>query len=136
MLDDPPRIGLITNTNRLQVFAAEGRALGQAPEILGVGRILRTAPGWIAAATDRQVVLYDARRNAAQRLDLSLVEITHLAIRPDTFGLAIVQERDRIGRATLAGRWVWKAELDVAGRGPGHRPRRTSRRRRPTTAGS
>jgi hypothetical protein len=112
VLDDPPRIGLMTNTNRLQVFAAEGRALGQAPEILGIGRIVRTARGWIAAATDRQVILYDARRNAAQKLDLSLAEVTHLAIRPDSYGVAIVQERDRIGRATLAGRWVWKAELD------------------------
>ena len=111
VLDDPPRIGLISATNRLRIFTAEGRDLGKAPEILGVGRIVRTAPGWIAAATDRQIVLYDARRNSAQRIDLSLVEITHLAIRPDSFGLAIVQERDRLGRATPAGRWIWKRSL-------------------------
>ena len=111
MLDDPPRIGLISATNRLRIFTAEGRDLGKAPEILGVGRIARTAPGWIAAATDRQIVLYDARRNSAQRVDLSLVEITHLAIHPDSFGLAIVQERDRLGRATPAGRWIWKRSL-------------------------
>jgi hypothetical protein len=111
VLDDPPRIGLLTNTNRLQVFTTEGKNLGLTPDILGVGRCLRTAPGWIAAATDRSVVVYDARRNVSQRLDMSLVEITHLAIRPDTFGLAVVQERDRVGRATLAGRWVWKKEL-------------------------
>jgi hypothetical protein len=114
VLDDPPRIGLLTNTNRLQVFTTEGKNLGQAPDVLGVGRFLRTAPGWIAAATDRSVVCYDARRNTTQRVDLSLVEITHLAIRPDSFGLAIVQERDRVGRATLAGRWVWKSELKSA----------------------
>ena len=111
VLDDPPRIGLISATNRLRIFTAEGRDLGKAPEILGVGRIARTAPGWIAAATDRQIVLYDARRNSAQRIDLSLVEITHLAIHPDSFGLAIVQERDRLGRATPAGRWIWKRSL-------------------------
>jgi hypothetical protein len=111
VLDDPPRIGLFTGANRLQIFTPEGRNLGQAPEILGIGRILRTAPGWIASATDRQVVLYDARRNAATRLDASLVEVTHLAIRPDTFGLAIVQERDRVGRLTPAARWVWRKEL-------------------------
>ena len=75
---------------------------------------MRTSPGWIAAATDRQVVLYDARRSAAQRLDLSLVEVTHLAILPDSFGVAVVQERDRVGRATIAGRWVWKQELRSA----------------------
>ena len=111
VLDDPPRIGLISATNRLRIFTAEGRDLGKAPEILGVGRIARTAPGWIAAATDRQIVLYDARRNSAQRVDLSLVEVTHLAIHPDSFGLAIVQERDRLGRATPAGRWIWKRSL-------------------------
>ncbi len=108
VLDDPPRIGLISATNRLRIFTAEGRDLGKAPEIIGVGRIARTAPGWIAAATDRQIVLYDARRSSAQRVDLSLVEITHLEVHPDSFGLAIVQERDRLGRATPAGRWIWK----------------------------
>ena len=77
----------------------------------GVGRILRTAPGWLAAATDRQVILYDLRRNTQRRLDVSLVELTHLAIRPDSFGLALVQERDRMGRVTPSGRWVWKHEL-------------------------
>jgi hypothetical protein len=111
VLDEPPRIGLFTSNNRLQVFTQKGRNLGQAPEILGMGRILRTAPGWIASATDRHVVLFDARRNAATRVDVSLVEVTHVAIRPDSFGLAIVQERDRVGRLTPAGRWIWKKEL-------------------------
>lgn len=111
VLDDPPRLGVMTNSNRLQVYTTSGGALGQAPEMMGVGRILRTAPGWIAAATDRMIVLYDARRNGAQRVDLSLMEVTHLAPRPEAFGLAIVQEADRIGRASLDGRWVWKQEL-------------------------
>src|SRR5262249_52497343 len=111
VLDAPPRIGVLTSANRLQVFDGGGKNLGFVPEILGIGRFLRTAKGWIAAATDRQVTLYDARRNAASRLDLSLVEVTHLEIRPDSFGLAIVQERDRVGRATPAGRWIWKKEL-------------------------
>jgi hypothetical protein len=111
VLDEPPRIGLLASSNRLQVFNADGRNLGFVPEILGIGRFLRTATGWIAAATDRQIALYDARRNVASRLDVSLVELTHLAIRPDTFGLALVQERDRVGRVTPAGRWIWKKEL-------------------------
>jgi YD repeat-containing protein len=113
VLNDPPRIGLFSSAgrNRLQVLTTEGKNLGHAPEVLGIGRILRTAPGWIAAATDRQVALYDARRNLATRLDVSLVEITHLVIQPDSYGIAIVQERDRVGRVTLSGRWVWKAEL-------------------------
>jgi hypothetical protein len=65
----------------------------------------------LAAATDRYIGLCDLRRNTQERLDLRLVELTHLVIKPDSFGLAIVQERDRIGRATPAGRWVWKHEL-------------------------
>ena len=110
VLDEPSRVGLFASNLKLQIVTAEGRNLGFAPEILGAGRVLRTAPGWIAAATDRQIVLFHASRNAAQRVDLSLVEITNLAIRPDSFGLLIVQERDRVGRATIAGRWVWKQE--------------------------
>jgi hypothetical protein len=77
----------------------------------GIGRILRVAPGWLAAATDRQIVLWDLRRDVQRRLDVSLIEVTHLAIDPDGFGLAIVQERDRIGRITVSGRWIWKHEL-------------------------
>ncbi len=111
ILDDPPRIGVFPNTSRLQVFTTEAELLGQAPDCAGVGRILRTAPGWIVSATDRNLVVYDARRHGTNRLDLNLVNLTHLALRPDTFGMAIVQERDRVGRATIAGRWVWRQEL-------------------------
>jgi hypothetical protein len=114
VLDEPARVALIASNLRLNLFTTEGENLGYAPEISGVGRILRTSPGWVAAATDRQVVVYHATRNVAQRVDLSLVEVTHLAIRPDSFGLAVVQERDRVGRATIAGRWVWKQELKTA----------------------
>lgn len=109
--DDPSCIALFTSPHRLQLFNPAGQKIVQGPDMTGVGRILRTSPGWLAAATDRQVVLYDLRRGTNRRLDVSLVEITHLAIRPDSFGLAIVQERDRIGRVTPSGRWVWKREL-------------------------
>lgn len=114
VLDDPPRVAYMTKSNRLQIVTQEGKPLGQAPEIIGVGRFLRTAPGWVGAATDRTIVLYDARRNGLSKLELSLFQVTHLVIRPDSYGLAIVQERDRLGRATAAGRWVWKRELRSA----------------------
>lgn len=113
VLDTPPRIGVFSSNLKLHLFSITGENLGFAPEVAGVGRILRTSPGWIAAATDRQIVIYHASRNVAQRVDLSLVEVTHLAILPETFGLAIVQERDRVGRATVAGRWIWRQELNV-----------------------
>lgn len=113
VLDEPARIGYMTTGNRLQLYTTESKALGQAPEMGGVGRTLRTTPGWIAAATDRNLLLFDARRNGLRRLDLNLVELTQLALLPDTFGLALVQERDRIGRASAEGDWRWKRELDA-----------------------
>ncbi len=111
VVDDPPAIALFTSPRRLQIFSASGRKLGQGPEMMGVGRILRSAPGWLAAATDRQVALCDLKGSQCRVLDVSLVQLTHLAIKPDDFGLALVQERDRIGRLTPSARWVWKHEL-------------------------
>jgi hypothetical protein len=111
VVDDPPSIAVFTSPHRLHLYDIAGKKMGQGPDMTGVGRILRTAPGWLAAATDRQIVLFDLRRNAHRRLDVSLVQLTHLAIKPDEFGLALIQERDRIGRLTPAGRWVWKQEL-------------------------
>jgi hypothetical protein len=109
--DDPAVIALFTSPHRLQLFDDKGNKLGQGPDMAGNGRILRTAPGWLAAATDRQIVLCDLRHSSFSRLDVSLVQLTHLAIKPDDFGLALVQERDRIGRLSPAGRWIWKHEL-------------------------
>ena len=109
--EDPACVALFVSPHRLQLYTPTGEKLGTGPDMDGVGRILRTAPGWLAAATDRQIVLCDLRRNTHRRLDLSLVELTHLVIRPDSFGLALVQERDRIGRVTPSSRWVWKREL-------------------------
>ena len=111
VLDDPPMIAVVTTPIACNSLTPRARRQGQGPDMAGVGRILRTAPGWLAAATDRQILLCDLRRNTFNRLDVSLVQLTHLAIKPDDFGLALVQERDRIGRLTPAGRWVWKHEL-------------------------
>ena len=36
VLDDPPRVGWLSSGMRLQLFTADGRNLGFAPEILGV----------------------------------------------------------------------------------------------------
>jgi len=113
VLDDPPRIGLMTSDDRLEVFNLEGRRLGKAPPLRGVGRLLRSADGWIAASTDRLMLVYDARSGTARILeDLYLVQLTHLQLEPARHGLAIVQERDRVGRATLAGRWMWRKGVD------------------------
>ena len=111
IVDDPPVVALFTSPHRLQLFSESGHKLGQGPDLSGTGRILRTAPGWLAAATDRQILLCNLKQNTIRRIDVSLNQLTHLAIKPDDFGLALVQERDRIGRLTPSGRWVWKHEL-------------------------
>ena len=114
VLDDPPCVGIITSRNRLRVFLADGRELGHAPDLVGVGRILRVGPGYIAAATDRMIGLYDVRRGEGSRLDLALAEVTHLAVLPVGPSLAIVQERDRLGVVHADGSWAWKVELPSA----------------------
>jgi hypothetical protein len=111
VVEDPPTIAVFASPHRLQLFDTTGEKRGQAPDLTGVGRTLRTSPGWLAAATDRQILLCDLKREAQRRLDVSLLELTHLAIRPDDFGLALVQERDRLSRLTAASRSVWKQEI-------------------------
>ena len=114
VLDDPPVIAVFTSPHRLRLFNLAGEMIGQGPDLIGVGRLLKASPGWLAAATDRQILLTDLSHLTHRRVDVSLVELTHLAIRPEEFGLALVQERDRIGRLTTSGRWVWKQELKAA----------------------
>ena len=67
IVDDPPLVALFTSPHRLQLFDLTGQALGQAPELTGVGRMLHTAPGWLAAATDRQILLSDLRHMTHRR---------------------------------------------------------------------
>src|SRR5262249_29632245 len=111
VVDDPPLVALFTSPRRLQFFDLTGRSLGPGPDLVGVGRMLQTAPGWLAAATDRQILLTDLRHMTHRILDVMLVQLTHLAIKPDEFGLALIEERDRIARLTPASRWVWKREV-------------------------
>jgi hypothetical protein len=60
------------------------------------------------------VVAWEASSRRLYRPDVDLVQLTHLVARPEGYGLALVQERDRIGRCSLAGRWVWRRELRAA----------------------
>ena len=135
VVDDPPAIALFSSPHRLQFTSTSGKKLGQGPDMTGVGRIIRTAPGWLAAATDRQIVLCDLRRNTFNRLDVSLVQLTHLAIKPDEFGLALIQERDRIGSIDPRGPMGLEARTALNRGRPRDRPtglRRGHHQRRPT----
>ncbi len=59
VVDEPPMIALFTSPHRLHLYSVSGKKVGQGPDMTGVGRIIRMAPGWLAAATDRQIVLCD-----------------------------------------------------------------------------
>src|SRR5262245_12499461 len=59
VVEDPSLVAVFSSPHRLQLFDATGQKRGQAPDLIGVGRLLRSAPGWLAAATDRQILLYD-----------------------------------------------------------------------------
>ncbi len=109
--DDPPRIVVLAGRNQAQVFDLEGNPSGLGPKLSGVGRILRFDTGYVAAATDRTLVLGRLQDGRFTLLPTTLFEISHLEIRPDTYGLAIVQERDRIGRANAQGSWIWTRQL-------------------------
>ena len=111
VLDLVPTVAVFSSPGRLSLYDAAGEARATGLEVSGVGRILRVAEGWLAAASDRRIMLYDVVAGAHDRLDVSLVELTHLEIRPDDYGVALVQERDRIGRLSRAGKWIWKHEL-------------------------
>jgi hypothetical protein len=114
VLDDPPRVAVIGRDNRATIYDQNGRKVGVAPEIIGVGRILRVEPGFVVAATDRMIAIYDVHANTSRRLDMSFAEISHLEPRLERFGLAIIQERDRLGRASAEGigRWIWRREIE------------------------
>ena len=111
VVDDPPTIALFTSPHRLQLYQRVRQEAGAR------ARHDRRRPdppdrAWLAGRRDRPPdrPLRPETQHPA-RLDVSLVQLTHLAIKPDEFGLALIQERDRIGRLTPAGRWVWKHEL-------------------------
>lgn len=109
--DNPARIGVLDPKKQLMCFLASGVEAEAVPALGGVGRLIRQRDGWIAAGNDRTLVLVDLARGAIHRPDLDLVQVTHFDMRPTSYGLAIVQEGDRLGRATVAGRWIWRKSL-------------------------
>ncbi|MBI1322809.1 hypothetical protein GC170_06450 [bacterium] len=109
--DKPPRVGVLDPKKQLTCFLETGVEAETVPALGGVGRLIRQRDGWIAAGNDRTLVLVDLARGAIHRPDLDLVQVTHFDMRPTSYGLAIVQEGDRLGRATVAGRWIWRKSL-------------------------
>ncbi len=109
--DSPSRVGVLDPKKQLTCFLENGVEAETVPALGGVGRLIRQRDGWIAAGNDRTLVLADLARGVLHRPDLDLVQVTHFDMRPTSYGLAIVQEGDRLGRATVAGRWIWRKAL-------------------------
>lgn len=109
--DTPPRVGVLDPKKQLTCFLETGVEAETVPALGGMGRLIRQRDGWIASGNDRTLVLVDLSRGAIHRPDLDLVQVTHFDMRPTSYGLAIVQEGDRLGRATVAGRWIWRKSL-------------------------
>ena len=108
VVDDPPAIALFTSPHRLQLFDTKGKKLGQGPDSSGVGRILRTAAGWLAAATDRQIVLCD--------LTQQLLHATrHQLGAAHSPGHQARRLRTRFGPGTRSHRQASRAQVDGSG---------------------
>jgi YD repeat-containing protein len=111
VVDTPKRVCVLDPKKTLVCYDAEGAVSESVPSLGGVGRMMIAREGWLAVANDRTLVLQDFAGGQTYRPDLDLVQITHFDMRPRSYGMAIVQEGDRLGRATAAGRWIWRVAL-------------------------
>jgi len=102
---------VLDTKKKLNCYIDDGDEAEEIPALGGSGRMLKSRDGWVAVANDRSLVLCNVSKSETIQPDLDLVQITHFDMRPAQYGLLIIQEADRIGRATVAGRWVWRVSL-------------------------
>ena len=136
VVDDPPTIAVFTSPHRLQLFSTAR------PE---AGTRARPWPASAASFGPRragspprptgQILLCDLRRSTIRRLDVSLVQLTHLAIKPDDFGLAPDPGARSDRQADPLEPLGLEARAPLSGGRPGDRPARICgdhHQRRPT----
>jgi len=111
VVDRPWRLCVLDTKKKLNCFIEDGDEAEEIPALGGSGRMLKSRDGWVAVANDRTLVLCNVSKSETIQPELDLVQITHFDMRPAQYGLLIIQEADRIGRATVAGRWVWRVSL-------------------------
>ena len=111
VVDRPWRLCVLDTKKKLNCYIDDGDEAEEIPALGGSGRMLKSRDGWVAVANDRSLVLCNVSKSETIQPDLDLVQITHFDMRPAQYGLLIIQEADRIGRATVAGRWVWRVSL-------------------------
>ena len=149
VLDTPLRLILFTADRRLKVFScAAGERGADEPAnepihvsepLSGRGGLLRIAPGYVVAATERQLLVYDARDNTSTLLPTRLAEISHLAVASDRaaaiaasfasapdrflvdfppvpgdddFKIVVVDGRDRLSLLHPGGEIIWTRQLE------------------------
>lgn len=111
IVDRPWRLCLLDNKKSLKCFAHDGDEAEEIPPLAGSGRLLKARDGWVAAANNQTLVLLNLANSETFQPDLDLVQITHIDLKPAKYGLLIIQEGDRIGRATPSGKWLWRVHL-------------------------
>lgn len=127
VIDSPARIGVLLPNQTIAVYDGEARQpepdpIHVAGAVEGKGRVLLAGEGLLVGLSDRKSVIYDAARNQSTVYATRFTEVTHSRLYSPT-ELILVQERDRLTRATLSGEVAWVEplrdcvqELAIAGR--------------------
>jgi hypothetical protein len=127
IIDSPTRIGVLLPNQTIAVYDGEARQPEPDPihvtgVVEGKGRVLLAGEGLLVGLSDRKSVVYDSARNQSVVYATRFTEVTHSRLYSAT-ELILVQERDRLTRATLSGEVAWVEplrdcvqELAIAGR--------------------
>jgi hypothetical protein len=109
--EKPFRACVLDSKKVLSCFTALGDEAEKLPGLGGSGRLLKAAEGWVAAGNEQKLRLVNFTTQEVLEPDLALVQVTHFQMKPQKYGLLIIQEGDRLGRASLDGRWIWRIHL-------------------------
>ena len=109
--DEPFRACLLDGKKKLTCFDADGDETESLPPLGGAGRLLKAVDGWVAFGNEKTIQLLKLSSSQVIQPDLNLVQVTHFEMNPAKYGLLIIQEGDRLGRATMDGNWLWRVHL-------------------------
>ena len=75
--------------------------------IPGSGKLISGAPGIVAAATDRRVIIYTQRSNEFQLLDQAFAQISHLVCMQHPRVIVVIETGDQVSGISLYGKRLW-----------------------------
>ncbi len=111
VVEKPFRACVLDGKKRLTCFTQAGDEAETLSGMGGSGRMLKAEEGWVVVGSGQSVRLLNLGTQQVVEPDLSLVQVTHFQMRPRNYGLLIIQEADRLGRASMDGRWLWRVHL-------------------------